>query len=76
MKGKKLKTIEVLAIGTVVEFIDGGTKAIVTQVCIQVDNRVSYEVAWWSNGSRTTAWVSTVEITHATGQRQKIGFSV
>lgn len=75
MKGKTLKTIEVFAVGSQVEFLDGGTKATVTQVCIQADNRISYEIAWWANNSRTTGWVSTVEIkpVKTTGQ-QLIGF--
>lgn len=75
MKGTKLKTIEVFAIGSQVEFIDGSTKATVTQVCIQADNRVSYEIAWWSNNSRTTGWVSTAEIKAVkSAERQRIGF--
>jgi hypothetical protein len=62
MKGKKVKTIEVFAVGTVVEFIDGGTNGIITQVCIQADCKVSYEVVWWSSNARNSGWVSVVEI--------------
>lgn len=75
MKGEKVKTIEVFAVGSQVEFRDGGTRATVTQVCIQADSRISYEVAWWSGSSRNTGWVSIAEIkpVEKTG-RQRIGF--
>lgn len=77
MKGEIVKTIEVLPVGSKVRFIDEGRVGIVTQVCIQADEKVSYEVAWWSGGTRNIAWVSAVEISpESPAANQRIGFVV
>ena len=69
-------SVSVLPVGSWVQFLDGGNKATVTQICIQADDRVSYELAWWSGGTRNTGWVSTAEIDmKATLERQRIGFT-
>lgn len=65
--------IEVIKPGDAVKLND--LDAMVLQVCIQSQDRISYEVAWYSGSTRNTAWVSDFEI-GKTGKSKslKIGF--
>lgn len=60
-------------IGTEVPF--GGSTATVTGINIRGSrsDHVSYELVWWSNGSRNCAWVEAVELRPAS-PALKIGF--
>lgn len=55
--------------------MSGNVDAVVVQVCIQSQDRISYEVVWWAGNTRNTAWVSDFEVVPKKGcDRIKIGF--
>jgi hypothetical protein len=49
----------------------GDVPAVVLGVCLRKDG-VTYEVAWWQNGTRHTAWVHPFELEGE--ERAEIGF--
>lgn len=70
----EVKKVTAFAPGTHAALTDQpGREARITAVEIRESGAVRYEVAWWVNGSRSTAWVDDCEVSGADGMVQ-IGF--
>ena len=67
----------VIAPGTKCLLTNGDrAEALVLAVTVRHGGPATYEIAWWSNGSRQTAWVEPHEIQAKDGSPQhRIGFA-
>lgn len=70
----EVKKVAAFAPGTRVSLTDQpGREARITAVELHESGVVRYEVVWWVNGSRNSAWVHDSEVSGADGMVQ-IGF--
>lgn len=68
-----MKDITVVEIGAEVTLHED-VPARVTAVAIRGQGQVQYEVTWWTNGERRTAWVEECEIKRTNPKRAVVGF--
>ena len=52
----------------------GEIQAVVLAVLVRSGYSVQYEVAWWANAERKTAWVEACEVTPLRGPELTVGF--
>ena len=57
-----MNQVTAYAIGTEVELYGHGAAVLVTAVTLREGGKLTYEVVWWSNGSRCLAWVEACEL--------------
>lgn len=69
--------LDVLGPGTPVKVGEGQIPAVVVSVSIHWGPHVTYEVAWWANGERHTAWCEDWELARIEGVdgAERVGFS-
>ncbi len=73
------EVIEVYPVGTLVHFTTGiidkaDVTGTITTVRLQGRDYVDYEVSFWNNGDRKTAWVHPSEFTATQQSTARIGF--
>jgi len=66
------ETIAVFAVGTEVD-LGKNLKGTVLEVLISENDKVQYKCIWWDGKSRTTDWLSSLEL-KATTEKIYIGF--
>lgn len=67
------KGIDVWPTGTRIIFLDAQIGGIITQLRIQ-EKYVDYNIAYWHNGDRKTAWCEAKEFTVKNGEKVRVGF--
>lgn len=65
--------IAVLAVGSKV-LIGQGIEATVVDIQISAGRYIRYHCAWWTDATRTTAWLEESEVTTETPDETRIGF--
>lgn len=60
--------------GTTVTIADGEITGLINCVCVYAHSGILYEVAYWRDGERKTAWVNSMEL-RSDMPRKVIGFS-
>lgn len=66
--------IEAYAAGTRIKIATDGPVGIIIGTCIRFSDIPIYEVAWWSGGTRYTAWMTDQEFEGPADRKLKIGF--
>lgn len=56
--------------------IGDDVEATVNQICIQAQNRVTYEVVWWNGRQRCSDWVCEHEIHRVATRPGPMGFAI
>lgn len=70
-----MDTVKIIAPGTMCKLVKGDSaEAMVIAVTIREHGPASYEIVWWLNGSRQTAWVEPCEIEPGSEGVREIGF--
>ena len=70
-----MKPLTVYAPGTRVRLVTPDiADAEVTAVTVRAGPSIVYEVAWWRDGDRLSAWVEASEVGAGSGDRLRIGF--
>lgn len=70
-----MKRLTVIAPGARVGLKNPGiAEAEVLTVQIRGGGYLTYEVAWWTEGERMTAWVEAFELDEAPPERLRVGF--
>jgi hypothetical protein len=74
MKGKVMKYIEAIAVGSAV-VVGTDIPGLVTGILIDSDG-LQYKVAWWAGSERKSEWLTAAEVRNESETASRIGFRV